>query len=72
MLATFTYVLPYRLSKAEWEEVRNVIVATIPEHTAYELWAHSDDFGMEVTVRVECGEGADKLNLEIRQAIVNC
>lgn len=72
MLATFTYVLPYHFSSAEWEGVRNVIVATIPEHTAYELWAHADAYGTEVTVRVECGEGADGLNLRIREAIVNC
>lgn len=71
MVATFTYVLPTALSASEWELVRQSIDATIPPGTAYEVWAHSDAFGTEVTVRAECGEGADGLNLKIREAIVN-
>lgn len=71
MVATFTYVLPYALSSAEWAAVRACVDAAIPAPISYEMWAHADDFGTEVTVRAACSDGADTLNLRIRDAIVN-
>lgn len=72
MVATFTYVLPYALSAREWAAVRAGIDAAVPASIPYEVWQHSDAFGTEVTVRAQCGDGADVLNLRIREAIVNC
>lgn len=72
MVATFTYVLPYPLSRWEWDTVRACIDQAVPSYISYEVWAHCDAFGTEVTVRAAChDDGADGLNLRIREAIVN-